>query len=344
MASINETLAEYGGFISNNLTGCTDLSQISARTASTEFYHRPDGACFPISAEEIQFHAFYGYVPSYGAGIAFTVLFGLLTVILLGMTIKSKRWWYLIVPFGAGCEFGGWIGRTMSATYHSDASNANYQAFLCQIVMLTICPVFFSGACYGLYVVAVKHLDPTISAISPRKLTIAFVICDIVSLLIQAAGGGLTSSAKTKADQDKYTHVFVAGIIFQLVVMLVFSAIGLHYYLRLRSKRRALGETVLPGRLAYLVWGIAGASFLIIVRGAYRTAELAEGWSGYLIEHEGYFIGLDATMMLLCLIAFALSHPVFTCPKGLEDHYANGLTSSQEKNLNVQGGTPTGSV
>ena len=36
-----------------------------------------------------------------------------------------------------------------------------------------------------------------------------------------------------------------------------------------------------------IVWiGLAFASILVILRGAYRTAELAEGWNGYLNSEE----------------------------------------------------------
>jgi hypothetical protein len=59
----------------------------------------------------------------------------------------------------------------------------------------------------------------------------------------------------------------------------------------------------------YLLIGVAFASIMIYVRGVYRAIELAEGWTGYLITHEVYFIWLDGFPMVLCLWVFAALHP-----------------------------------
>lgn len=44
---------------------------------------------------------------------------------------------------------------------------------------------------------------------------------------------------------------------------------------------------------------------------SYRTVELAEGWTGYLIQHEPFFIGLDAIMSTLAMVSLAVGHPGF---------------------------------
>lgn len=59
----------------------------------------------------------------------------------------------------------------------------------------------------------------------------------------------------------------------------------------------------------YLLIGVAFASLMIYVRGIYRAIELAQGWTGYLITHEVYFIWLDGFPMVLCLWVFAALHP-----------------------------------
>lgn len=55
--------------------------------------------------------------------------------------------------------------------------------------------------------------------------------------------------------------------------------------------------------------GIAFASAMIYVRGAYRSIELAQGWSGVLMTTEVYFTWLDGFPMVLADTAFAAIHP-----------------------------------
>lgn len=65
----------------------------------------------------------------------------------------------------------------------------------------------------------------------------------------------------------------------------------------------------------YLLVGVAIASIMIYVRGVYRAIELAQGWTGYLITHEAYFIWLDGFPMVLCLAVFAALHPGWLLPR-----------------------------
>ena len=54
---------------------------------------------------------------------------------------------------------------------------------------------------------------------------------------------------------------------------------------------------------------------MIYIRSIYRTVELAQGWNGYLITHEGYFLGLDASIMVIAVWAFLVFDPAVLLPK-----------------------------
>lgn len=104
----------------------------------------------------------------------------------------------------------------------------------------------------------------------------------------------------------------VAGIAAQLGILIIFSIIGIDMILLGRKNR--LEHSVEGLNLRRLAIGMILADTTLIIRGVYRTIELAEGWSGYLITTERFFIALDAVMMLLCLIFLAYGHPAFTLP------------------------------
>ena len=48
---------------------------------------------------------------------------------------------------------------------------------------------------------------------------------------------------------------------------------------------------------------------MIVIRGIYRTIEMLEGWHGYLITTESYFIALDGSMMMLAVVVFNFISP-----------------------------------
>lgn len=48
---------------------------------------------------------------------------------------------------------------------------------------------------------------------------------------------------------------------------------------------------------------------MIYARGVYRSIELAQGWEGYLMVNEVYFVWLDGLPMVLAFTAFAVLYP-----------------------------------
>lgn len=72
---------------------------------------------------------------------------------------------------------------------------------------------------------------------------------------------------------------------------------------RISKKRAALTGTITRGIKLVLI-AVTISFVMIYIRSVYRTIELAQGWTGYLITHEGYFIGLDAAIMVVAVIVF----------------------------------------
>jgi len=60
--------------------------------------------------------------------------------------------------------------------------------------------------------------------------------------------------------------------------------------------------------------GMVIAFHMIMLRGGYRSIELIQGWRGFLITHEGFFIGLDAVPMAICMISLNICHPGWAFP------------------------------
>lgn len=148
---------------------------------------------------------------------------------------------------------------------------------------------------------------PRFFHVSSKFYWIGFIILDIISLAIQTVGGVLVSSAE---DFDQLNHgssVMRSGIIFQfsntvVFVMLIFGAI-----FRLHTQRiRLLSITGWPVMVVMSV-----STVMVLVRNAYRIAELSGGWKGHLMRTESYLIALDMAPMSLAVGIFVVFSPAF---------------------------------
>ncbi|KAJ5492860.1 hypothetical protein N7539_001606 [Penicillium diatomitis] len=250
----------------------------------------------------------YGYVPSLGAGIAFLSLFGLTMVVHTVQLCWKRTWWCVVFSIGALVEILGWAGRTWSAE-----CPYNNTAFLMQISTLIMAPTFFTAGIYVLLGRFIQILGPESSSIKPSLYLWIFCTCDIVSLVVQAVGGGMASgqAGKVGGNTKPGTDVMVAGIIFQLVSITVFVACAADFVRR--TLRRRLLQS-LNGSVVPLLGAMIFSVLCIYIRSIYRTIELLQGWSGYLITHEKYFIVLDGVMMVLAVGVFNVIHPGWFLP------------------------------
>lgn len=100
----------------------------------------------------------------------------------------------------------------------------------------------------------------------------------------------------------------VAGIDFQLASTIVFSCL---YVVVLR---RAIKVFSLPiftrdPNMRYLLAVSCWCIILIILRSVYRTVELAEGWTGYVITTQRLFVAMDGAPMLTLVVSLNIFHP-----------------------------------
>jgi hypothetical protein len=175
--------------------------------------------------------------------------------------------------------------------------------------LLNEAPVFFTAGIYVLLGRYIQIFGNETSFLKPKLYLWIFCTCDVISLVIQAAGGGIASSESSDphGNPDSGTHTMVAGIVFQLISISVFVYCTIDFFLRI--KRVGQLQHFTHGPLATLTGAMVLSVVCIYIRSIYRTVELAQGWTGYLITHESYFIGLDGIMMIIAVGVFNLCHP-----------------------------------
>ncbi|KAF3403580.1 Sphingoid long-chain base transporter RSB1 [Penicillium rolfsii] len=232
--------------------------------------------------------ALYQYIPSLGANVFFLVWFGCVMIFSCVVCLKSKNWFFAIAMIcGSLCEIVGYIGRVIS---HENPFRLT--PFLIQICCLTMGPAYFSAAIYYCLSKIVIIFGPEYSRLRPSYYTILFCLCDLISLSLQGAGGGLASVASENL-RDPYLgdDIMLAGLCFQVFSLLLFIILAVEYFYRVsKSNRTALSSN---RRFLATTGSLALALILIFTRCVYRIVELSEGWNGYLIGVEVYFIVLE---------------------------------------------------
>ena len=265
----------------------------------------------------------YGYYPSMGANAFFAAFFGICLIVQLGQGVWRRTWSFMIA-LSLGClgECLGYIGRII--LHNNPFSSGGFQI---QICCLIISPAFISG---GLYL-TLKHLVRCFgqerSRLPARLYTWIFISCDLLSLVMQGAGGGIAATAKAGSSAlDTGTNLMIAGIVFQVVVLAVFGLLVVDYLLRTWAARsqlsgEAAGLAHAPLFRCFL-GAIVVAYFGVLTRSIYRIPELAAGWRSETMRNEAEFIVLEGVMIVLSVLVLTVFHPGWCFP-AMADTFGN---------------------
>ncbi len=115
-------------------------------------------------------------------------------------------------------------------------------------------------------------------------------------------------------------HIMIAGLAFQVLTLLVFMAVSADFALRTAGRYRRLGASALDQdpvlrrvrsslRFRGFLAALALATVCIFWRSAYRVAELAHGWTGYLMGRQDLFVGFEGVMVVVAVVALNIFHP-----------------------------------
>jgi len=259
----------------------------------------------------------YHYIPTRYVTIIFVVLFGLSTSMHLFQAVRYRMWWLLPTVFLCGLlEVLGW-----SARLWSSINPFIVIPFQIQITCTIIAPTPFIAANFIILGKIVQRLGPAYSRLSPKWYSILFFTCDFISLVVQAVGGGMAATAADPAGANLGAHIMLAGIVFQLVVIIAYSFCGIEFCLRYsknspftsHSDKESNSDTIVRGicteKIKHMAYAMVFMTTCLLVRAIYRTIELSGGWSGRVISTQVYFNALDGAMVVLAVYAMNLAHP-----------------------------------
>ncbi|KAJ4316519.1 hypothetical protein N0V84_007798 [Fusarium piperis] len=277
--------------------------------------------------------SFYQYRLDLAPNAAFLAIFSasLIGFVVTWIVTRKGTAFNVSLILGLICEILGYIGRIMS--WQNPWSE---NGFLIQICCLTIGPAFMAAGVYLCLRRIVSAFGPENSRLPPEYYTRIFIPCDVISLVLQALGGGMASvSSHNHEDPKVGSNIMIAGLVFQVVTIFGFILCSLDFALRTIRRQRALGEAALDQRpevrkvrnsrrfKAFLA-GLSVAALCILWRSAFRVAELSEGWKGPVMGDQYMFVGFEGVLIVVAVVVLNVFHPAF-CMKELLELDDGGL-------------------
>ncbi|KAL5001711.1 sphingoid long-chain base transporter [Aspergillus recurvatus] len=271
------------------------------------------------------------YLPNLGGNGFYVALFALLIPVQLIVGIRTRTWSFMTgTVCGLLLEVLGYVARIeMRSNPFID------RWFTMYMVCLTIAPAFLSAAIYVSLARIVAVYTTRVSRIKQRSYSLIFVACDIVSLLLQAAGGAITTSNDSSTVQAGI-NIMIAGLASQVASLTLYLAICLDLawrIYRLTSQFKHPGPTAtddvsedpfinriaLNPQYAGIRASRTWAAFLVLqglatvciyIRSVFRVAELSNGFDSHLANDEVAFMVLEGTMISIAALALSTGgHP-----------------------------------
>lgn len=281
----------------------------------------------------------YNYTPNKGAAILFTILFILITC---GLTFlvaqhasrskqKVSTWsqlqgirYYMVkkltggyIPLLVGCvvEAVGYIFRCISSK-----NKESVAAYSIQSILLLIAPTLYAASIYMLFG-RMAHLlfAEKIMIMPARWNTTIFVLGDIGSLFLQAAGGGLMA---TDGNRKSGSNLVTAGLFIQIAFFGLFIINEFFFLFKVYKVPSDVPRKSKTWKLLNI--NLLVNSFLILVRSVVRAIEFIQGFNGFIISHEWFLYVFDALPMFVLPVFFAATF-----------HITN-IYMIQEDSVNIQ--------
>ncbi|KAF1987010.1 RTA1-domain-containing protein [Aulographum hederae CBS 113979] len=247
---------------------------------------------------------FYHYTPSLPAAIILTIVFILLTSYHLTLLLRKKTYYFIPFILGGLFEAIGYIGRALSSR-DKDALGP----YIMQTLLLLVAPALFAASVYmtlGRIILAVEGEER--SLVRRKWLTKIFVAGDVLSFLMQSAGGGMMAKADSPTSASTGQNVIVGGLVVQVLFFAFFILVAIVFHRRLLLSPTRLSTTPSLPWQKHLI-ALYGISTLILIRSIFRIVEYVQGNDGYLLRSEVFLYVFDACLMVGVMVWSAVVYP-----------------------------------
>jgi len=171
-----------------------------------------------------------------------------------------------------------------------------------------------------------------------------FIPCDVVSLILQALGGGMASVASHNNDPvETGNNIMMAGLSFQVFTLVLFIFASIMFAIRTRRRYKSLGSAAFDqdptvskvrGSLLFRLFlaALGVATLCIFWRCVFRVAELSGGWEGELMGRQDLFVGFEGVMIVVASVVLNIFNPSFCFKELMEGEGGLGGCFGRKRN------------
>jgi hypothetical protein len=276
----------------------------------------------------------FHYMPSMAPAVIGLVFYTSSFFALSVRTIWKRSWYMIVLLVGCLMEVIGYATRIPLVITTVGQRNL----YICMNSCLILAPVFYAAIEYVLFGRLMHAVGDQYSLMKPKVIAWIFISSDIISLMIQGAGGGILSSAGTNSDSANLgENILLVGLAVNLASFAIFCLQIFYFDYRTRKSPPTIpgGGLCKKGwrQFLYLVYL---SSLLVLIRQIYRVIEFSQGFTGYVAVHEIYFYIFDAIPIFFAGGIYIICFPANGyLPQYQIDNFAN--MEKNEQNLRQNG-------
>ncbi|KAF2874571.1 RTA1 like protein-domain-containing protein [Massariosphaeria phaeospora] len=263
-------------------------------------------------------NAIWAYSPSFPAAVTFSTLFGLLTLsqIVLAFIFRKRFCWVMVM--GCSWELVAFITRSLGSRDQQSLGYA-YPSLL----LFLLAPLWINAFVYMTAGRLIWTFHPAKKVFGVKATSIGkyFVWLDIVSFLIQCAGGVMLSPEQGSKIMDIGKTVYMSGLGAQQFFIVLFLILIIRFHIdTLRLEQRDSLRS--NKKCKWVTYALYIVLALITMRIGFRLAEFSGGMGADnpLPNEEKYSLILDAAPMVLAIFVLTVVHPGLAL-KGSESEF-----------------------
>lgn len=218
-------------------------------------------------------------------------------------------------------EVIGYIGRVAS----SSPGNRKLFPFVILSVYILIAPAFLAASIYMIFGEIIRVLGAEhYSVIRIERSTKYFVTSDVISLLLQAGGGGLSI-----VNQKWGRIIIIIGLAIQIIAFSLIIYTMIIFLIRIHNSPTKISLELdcsrpIWGNWKHAMYAMLAACILIMVRSIFRVAEFIEGADGVLQSKERYFFAFESSMIIVA-VYFLLSINFLSFLSSVEEWFTSSF-------------------
>ncbi|CAG8209591.1 unnamed protein product [Penicillium nalgiovense] len=246
---------------------------------------------------------FYPYTPSETAGYAFMAMFGVMTIAHIVLMFPYRAAYFIPLVLGGVCEIFGYYGRALS---HKDRTDIGSWAL--QEMLILCAPPLIAATIYMVLGRVIRSFGAEhLASMTPKKITVIFVLNDVLTFCTQLGGAGV----QVTGDPDVMAigkKVVLAGLIFSLAVFAFFIWIAATLQRRLEKNPT---EILIMHNIHWRRYMLAlyVACLALMIRNLVRTIQFGADKSSDVNQKELYIYVFDGFLMFFSMLLLVFYHP-----------------------------------